>query len=149
MPDFSQHAAAIVALLGAVGCLLWIYNQIRIAMGKSRAPQPFVVAMERKFTSREDHDELRRVVIANKRDADNRFLAQSQASSESREKIYNLIRDMDAKSEERAEKTHQRLNIFGEQLAASRSSEQHATAMLSRMDTKIDKLNERKADKST
>jgi len=55
MPDFAQNSSAIIQLLIGAGCLLWIYNQVMIALGKRKNEQPFIVSMEKRFVSHEEH----------------------------------------------------------------------------------------------
>ena len=55
MPDFLTNSSAIISLLIGAGALLWIYNQAMVAAGKRRAEQPFIISMEKKFVSQDEH----------------------------------------------------------------------------------------------
>lgn len=51
-----MHSSSIISLLVGSGCLLWIYNQAMVALGKRKASQPFVISMAAKFLSHEEHE---------------------------------------------------------------------------------------------
>ncbi|MBT64667.1 MAG: hypothetical protein CML13_15830 [Puniceicoccaceae bacterium] len=57
MPDFNANGPAIIQLLVGAGCLLWIFNQVMVALGKRKNEQPFIISMEKRFVSQEEHKE--------------------------------------------------------------------------------------------
>lgn len=138
----------LIQLMACVACGLLIYNQTRQAMGKNKAPTPLKVQAAVAYARKEDHEELKARFEARQNHVDRRFATLDKASSDGREKIYNLIRSMDGRSEQRAETFHMRLNSIAEEVAAQHKSDELTQATLARMDQKLDTLNHRKADKS-
>jgi hypothetical protein len=74
------------ALLVSVGALIWLFNQIMQALGKRKAEQPFIVSMEARFVSQEDHRE--HVSSVNDR---------LQGAKISRERMHDKIGALDAR----------------------------------------------------
>jgi hypothetical protein len=54
MPNFDPNSMA--AYLVCTFCLVALYNQIMQAVGKRKTEQPFIISMEKRFVSHEDHD---------------------------------------------------------------------------------------------
>lgn len=128
MPDFDPVNLA--AMIGSIGALIWLYNQIMVATGKRGTPQPLMTDRVKVWASREDHEKLANKVDRNHEATETRFKEMALASSASRDKLYT------------------KLNSLAEEMASQRKSDELTQAMLQRLDTKIDKLNERKADKN-
>lgn len=139
MPDFDPQFLAY--LLGAIGAMLWIYNQAMVATGKRKAEQPFVISMEKRFVSQEDHREHRDAVMAKFKTVEGR-IERNHEATEAR------FRELDRASSEGREKIYNRINAIGEEVAAQRKADEMTQATLARMDQKLDALNNRKADKS-
>lgn len=96
--DFSGWLANAAYGVGLLGAVLWCWTLIRdLRSKKEETPQPFVVAPHVVYATKPEHDSLEedlKTLIAN---SDARFAALSRASSESREKIFNLIREQNDK----------------------------------------------------
>lgn len=128
MPDFDPQFLA--SMLVSTAAILFLYNQVMVATGKRGAPQPFVTDRVKTWASKEDHEILAAKVDRNYRDTEERFRQMAEASSISRDKLYT------------------KLNHLAEELSAQRKSEEITQAVLNRLDQKIDRLNDRKADKT-
>ncbi|MGE9270708.1 MAG: hypothetical protein ACQKBU_07880 [Verrucomicrobiales bacterium] len=56
MPDLAPYSTELASFFVIVGALLFIYNQARAAMGKTKLPQPLEISLSRRFVERGDHD---------------------------------------------------------------------------------------------
>ena len=119
---------AYVAL--GLGALVWLYNQAMVAAGKREPKSPLPVSIEDRFVRRKEHNDLADRVEADRERTEQRFREMAQASSVSREKIYN------------------RLNTIAEQVSGHSVEERNTRQMLDRLDRKLDSLARRKADKA-
>lgn len=116
-------------MLVSIAAVLFLYNQGMVALGKRGFPQPLMTDQVKVYATRKDHDDLAAKVDRNHRDTEARFRQMAEASSISRDKLYT------------------KLNHLAEELSAQRKSEEITQAVLNRLDQKIDRLNDRKADK--
>lgn len=128
MPDFDPQFLA--SMLVSTAAVLFLYNQGMVALGKRGFPQPLMTDQVKAYATRKDHEDLADKVDRNHRDTELRFRQMAEASSVSRDKLYT------------------KLNHLAEEVSGQRKSDELTQAMLQRLDTKIDKLNDRKADKS-
>lgn len=94
-PDFSVWLSNAAWLVGLLCGVLWLWTLVRDLRSKKEdaaVPQPLVVASHITYTPQAQHDDLEADFRAFVERTDQRFAAMSAASSESREKIYGLIR---------------------------------------------------------
>ena len=58
MPDLTSIESELAAFLVIIAALLFIYNQVRAAMGKAKLPQPLEISLTRRFVERPDFDDF-------------------------------------------------------------------------------------------
>lgn len=90
MPDFAQYSPAIIQFMIAAGCLLWIFNQAMVASGKRKTEQPFIVSLERRFVSQEEHREHRDDVVTKFREVDGKLITAARSRKEMHQGIEAL-----------------------------------------------------------
>ncbi|MGZ0657085.1 hypothetical protein ACWPKS_15890 [Coraliomargarita sp. W4R72] len=136
MPDFD--ADFLKSLLMTAGALIWTAIGIKTLrkphVAPTTIPNPLTVAMEEKledkFVSQTAHTALASQVQANQI------------------KVEREIKELQAEGKTDREKLYNKLNAIGTEVASQRKADEFTQGMIARLEVKVDRLNERKADKS-
>lgn len=103
MPEI--NATLLLQLAAIVAAALVIFNQARIALGKNKADQPFIISMEKRFVPQDDYAKHVESVEV-----------RMEGAKRSREKMHGEIKDLDKRTcriEEQNKSQTDTLNLQG------------------------------------